>query len=113
MLSYSFNQIGIFAEYIMDVEEFTELYCENKDKPEMNCNGKCHLTDQLAENEGKKQTKDIQVSPEVILFYANATIQIETPIEFIVQENISYYFNTDLTEGIEYVIFHPPQHKTV
>lgn len=109
MLSYSFNQIGIFVEYIMDIEQFTELYCENKDKPELACNGKCHLADQLADNQEKKESKEIQVSPEVIMIFQNPTLDVETPIEFFIQENISYYFNTDLIEGIDYTIFHPPQ----
>ena len=109
MLSYSFNQIEIFAEYIMDIEQFTELYCENKDKPELKCNGKCHLTEQLAENEEQKQNKDIQVSPEILLFFADSKFEIEEHNGFYIEEDISYFFNTDLTEGIGYAVFHPPQ----
>lgn len=113
MLSYSFNQIGIVAEYIMDIEQFTELYCENKDKPELECNGKCHLANQLADNQEEKESKDIQVSPEIIMFLAEAKFEIQEKTVFHVEENISYYFNTDLTEGIINVIFQPPQIKTV
>jgi hypothetical protein len=113
MLSYSFNQIGIFAEYVMDIEQFTELYCENKDKPELKCNGKCHLADQLADNQEEKESKDIQVSPEILMFIAVANFEIEEHLDFYVEENISYYFNTDLTEGIGNVIFQPPQQKMV
>lgn len=113
MLSYSFNQIGIFVEYIMDIEQFTELYCENKDKPELKCNGKCHLADQLADNQEEKESKEVQVSPEVLMIFANPTMDIEIPAKFYVQESISYYFNTDLTEGIVNLIFHPPQQQMV
>ena len=109
MLSYVFNQMGVFAEYVMDIEQFTELYCENKDKPELKCNGKCHLKDQLADNQEEKESKDIHVSPEILLFLAEAKFEVEEGINFYVEENISYYFNTDLTEGISYAIFHPPQ----
>lgn len=113
MMSYSFNQIGIFAEYVMDIEQFTELYCENKDKPELECNGKCHLTEQLADNQEDKESKDIQVSPEILMFLAEAKFEIEEKTVFYVEENISYYFNTDLTEGMGNAIFQPPQTKTV
>lgn len=97
----------------MDIEQFTELYCENKDKPELKCNGKCHLADQLADNQEEKESKDIQVSPEILMFIAVANFEIEEHLDFYVEENISYYFNTDLTEGIGNVIFQPPQQKMV
>ncbi|PWH85778.1 hypothetical protein DIT68_06705 [Brumimicrobium oceani] len=113
MLSYSFNQIGIFAEYIMDIEQFTELYCENKDKPELKCNGKCHLSDQLADNQEEKESKEIHVSPEILMFLDEAIVEVQEKTEFHVEENISYYFNTDLTKGIVNPIFQPPQTKTV
>lgn len=97
----------------MDVEGFTELYCENKEKPEMQCNGKCHLADQLADNEEKKQTKEIQLSPEVLMIFANPALDIEKPIAFYIEEDINYYFNTDLTDGIADVVFQPPKAKIV
>lgn len=109
MLSYSFNQIGIFAEYIVDVETFTELYCENTDKPEMECNGKCHLTEQLAENEEQKHKKDIQSPPEVLLFYAKVNIEIEELLPFFVEKKTSFYYNTDLMEENAHGILQPPQ----
>jgi len=109
MLSYAFNQIGIFAEYIMDIEQFTELYCENKEKPELKCNGKCHLADQLADSQEEKQDTELQVTSEILLFFADVKLETEEYFNFYIEKNISYYFNTDLTEGIGYTIFHPPQ----
>jgi|SRR5690554_420839 len=109
MLSYSFNQIGIFAEYIMDVETFTELYCENTDKPEMECNGKCHLTKQLAENEEQKHDKDIQSPPEVLLFYAKVNIEIKELLPFFFEKKTSFYYNSNLNEGVAQDVLQPPQ----
>lgn len=109
MLSYSFNQLGIFIEYVMDIETFTELYCENKDKPEKQCNGKCHLVDQLAENEEQKQSKEIQSPPEVLLFCSTNQIEFVKANEFFVVRKSIFNFNTDLTDGIAHTIFHPPQ----
>lgn len=47
---------AIYAYYILDTSDFIERLCENKDKPKMNCNGKCYLSkmlqaDQQAEDE--------------------------------------------------------------
>jgi len=30
--------------YSVDNQNFTEAFCENKDKPEMKCNGKCQMS---------------------------------------------------------------------
>lgn len=109
LLSYSFNQIGIFAEYVMDIETFTELYCENTDKPELECNGKCHLADQLAENEEQKQDQELQSPPEILLFHAEEQIDIVKAQDFFVQKKTVFYFNQPLSAGKEKAIFHPPQ----
>lgn len=33
-----------YAYYILDTQGFIEKLCENKDKPAMNCDGKCYLS---------------------------------------------------------------------
>ena len=44
---YSLRLSVTFFHYAFFNETFTEMYCENIDKPEMNCNGKCHLMEEL------------------------------------------------------------------
>ena len=41
-----FNSLQVsltYAYYNLDTVSFIEKLCENKDKPELQCNGKCHL----------------------------------------------------------------------
>ncbi len=33
--------------YALNQKEITDLFCINKDKPEMKCNGQCHLMQEL------------------------------------------------------------------
>lgn len=40
--------IGYVAYYELNIDYIIETYCENKAKPQLKCNGKCHLADQLA-----------------------------------------------------------------
>lgn len=42
--------IGCFAYYELNIDYIIEKYCVNKEKPQLECNGKCHLTNQLALN---------------------------------------------------------------
>lgn len=37
-----------FLEYIIDYDYIVEVLCINKEEPELQCNGKCHLKKQLA-----------------------------------------------------------------
>lgn len=53
------------AEYVMNYDYIKNVLCENKDRPQLNCDGKCYLAKQLAaateQNEenpfGEKQSK--------------------------------------------------------
>ena len=42
--------IGYLAYYELNVDYIVEKYCVNKEKPVLQCNGKCHLATQLAIN---------------------------------------------------------------
>ncbi|EDP95466.1 hypothetical protein KAOT1_11101 [Kordia algicida OT-1] len=37
------------AYFQLNIDYIIETYCINKDKPQLECNGKCHLATQLAE----------------------------------------------------------------
>ena len=45
-----------YVEYTINYEYISEVLCENKELPELECNGKCHLAKQF-ENAGKKEQK--------------------------------------------------------
>lgn len=40
-------QVGYTTWFYANQLELTELFCENKDKPQMQCNGQCHLKKEL------------------------------------------------------------------
>ena len=45
-----------YAYYELDPIGFIEKLCENKDKPELECNGKCHLKKVAESNTENQQT---------------------------------------------------------
>ena len=58
-----------YAYYYLDTAGFIERLCENKDKPEMHCNGNCHLK-KVVENNTEDSTipfKDIDYK-EILLY---------------------------------------------
>ncbi|MGY0392828.1 hypothetical protein ACW5R3_09765 [Bizionia sp. KMM 8389] len=50
--------LGQVAYYELNVESIIQKYCVNKDKPELQCNGKCHLAKQLQIDEKSSDNSD-------------------------------------------------------
>lgn len=62
ILAFSWKLVAmvyIQIDFIVNQQEITAKLCENKEKPKLQCNGKCHLKKQLAkiENSEKKEDK--------------------------------------------------------
>ncbi|WP_302718289.1 hypothetical protein [Hymenobacter sp. BT770] len=47
MLLQTLGQEVLVVDYQLNKARITELYCVNKARPELHCNGKCHLAKQL------------------------------------------------------------------
>lgn len=102
------------VNYIVNYNYIVTVLCENKDKPEMQCNGKCHLTKELAKEAGAEDKNPLN----------NKTSKTEIP-QYIISENISEYTFASETEIISFrnigykpnlnsslftsKILHPPQ----
>lgn len=60
-------------EYVINYENIATVLCINKDKPEMHCNGKCHLMQELAKVSEKElpltPTKKHVLTETEVLFY--------------------------------------------
>lgn len=57
MKSYS------YVHYLVDYDNISENHCENKDKPELQCNGKCYLNKQIAIVDGVDIAKERAPAP--------------------------------------------------
>jgi hypothetical protein len=55
MLLQSFGRELLVLDYELNKAQVTELYCVNKARPQLHCNGKCHLARQLRKTEGSDQ----------------------------------------------------------
>ena len=103
-----------FIEYELNKKYIAEVLCENKDKPEMHCNGKCHLKKQLKKaNSAPEQQQQEQpqaplplksdpvvtvlLLPDKYNFYGQKCIKIIIP--YIIHYNFEFVSS----------IFHPPK----
>lgn len=72
----TFSQWGMIAYYQINKAYITRVLCENRDKPQLHCNGKCYLAKKLKEQQEKqdKQTSDrVQNIPVLQLFSSPIT----------------------------------------
>lgn len=79
--SINFKSI-ITIDYILNSTEITELFCVNKEKPELQCNGKCHLAKQLVKAE--KEENEMPFSNQSLAYQLDLTsILTHTLVNFI------------------------------
>ena len=99
-------------EYVINYDYITKVLCENKAKPQMNCNGKCHLMKELAkasENERPISSDKKSITQEFeILFLENlqsyriCSIFFCDKLKFITNySNLYFHLNSDS-------VFRPP-----
>ena len=72
----TFSQWGTIAYYQINKAYITRVLCENRDKPQLHCNGKCYLAKKLKAQQEKqdKQTSDrVQNIPALQLFASPIT----------------------------------------
>ncbi|WP_404986280.1 hypothetical protein ACI513_03995 [Chryseobacterium sp. M5] len=93
--------------YIVNYEYIVENLCENKDKPELSCNGKCYLAKELSKTE-KQSTQTVAKVITIDIFVPNDILSFENRLEYIpFTEFISEYINLYSSRYI-FTIFHPP-----
>ncbi len=95
-------------DYVVNHDYIVEFLCINQDKPELNCDGKCYLMQQLeAQKEEKKQNLpaiDLQEYP--IGFVSFVAIVAVSDAPKILKKTISYSNQYSFLTSYSY--FHPP-----
>jgi len=98
------------VNFYMNQNEIIEEFCENKAKPELNCNGNCHLSKELnkqVDNVSCQEKNQLSLS----VFLPNAYndiygIELKHP-EF--KKNYNWYYKNDYYYLLLDTILHPPQ----
>ncbi len=98
-------------DYIINYDFIATELCENTGSPELECNGKCHLKSELA-NEAKKDTTDSNkkkyntLSLDILFYQNSIQYSLRTIKQFnekVLNQYNCIYFRIHITS-----IFHPP-----
>lgn len=100
----------IQAHFYLDREQITALYCVNKDKPKLACDGKCELGKRLSAAKNQQENGEEITLEELSLVYVpegSKPIQL-SPLDPILPEYLIHYGNLRISEPNR-DFFHPPQ----
>ncbi|WP_245539779.1 hypothetical protein [Psychroflexus tropicus] len=81
--------------YVAFTDNFIENYCENKDQPELECDGKCYLSDVLDRKE-PETPKNASVFLESELIFTTVDFESDLIIAAIPYVKTTPYFHTSL-----------------
>jgi hypothetical protein len=100
-------KIGLIGYYSVNIEYIIAELCENKDKPELNCKGKCYLKKKMGEaDKAEKQSAEIFKQIEFPVFIPHVNLSIDP--KYILIENTIAEFKNLYSHTPGYKIFHPP-----
>lgn len=93
--------------YLVDTEDFVELFCENKEMPELECNGKCELSKMANQDDQKPERTSL------IDNLQNEWVYYVTPIKWSIfslksQINNGFNYQNHYLYLYSQPITHPP-----
>ena len=99
MLFNQFYNSVVWIRYELNMDEITELFCINKDKPELMCNGKCHVSKELIEVDLFPQSSETPLTealylPSLKLYMAVAEVKLNAKFNIVL--NLTYTSKSSL-----------------
>ena len=106
------SQWGIIAHYQLNKAYITRVLCENRDKPQLHCDGQCYLSKQLKarqDKQDKETTERVQNTPILQLFYqANLPFLFRSAWILLLPAQVFVYHATSYGATLT-SLFRPPK----
>jgi hypothetical protein len=78
VLLHPMNQALILVNYNLNHDYIVESFCINKAKPEMKCEGKCHLRKELKKNdEQQKEPKNLKEFSQLVFCFCHSDYNLD------------------------------------
>ncbi|WP_024770299.1 hypothetical protein [Aquimarina macrocephali] len=106
-------EISTVLYYQLNIDTIVEKYCVNKERPRLNCNGKCYLMSQMkAKTQPSKENSDTTIITEAFipLFFQENTIQIKNTNPFVSESTQNWKLKNCRLKTISKDIDHPPEY---
>ena len=105
-------KVGIVVNYIFQYERYATELCENLDQPELECNGKCQMMEELNKVEQRNETApELPVLAKIIELGFCTYFSSIFDLSFF-KNTIAARFNlleVSVLQGVHTDIFQPPR----
>jgi len=109
ILLQTFNQAVIVGQYYANKDYIAKYLCENRNKPQLHCEGKCCLKKKLAkESKDQLPSSKNQRNKEVVNLYCT---DIRSEMQYGTYSSVDKEFlnyNDMLTISYQHSVFRPP-----
>jgi hypothetical protein len=103
-----FAQGMVVLHYYFNKTYIAQNLCENRDRPTLNCDGKCVLAKKLAAQEKEQQNSGIHFTEKFeVVYFDNNFIELPLPLCMVLQITAGDYHSKPLSKGF-ISIFQPP-----
>lgn len=114
MFIYSINFKSVITfNYFVNQAEIIELFCINKEKPKLQCNGKCHLMQEMNKVEENKDDapfsqSNLTYNLEINLSFSETAFDFSVPLN--PKKDTKYLITTEvISEGFYSILSPPPR----
>ncbi|GAA4307673.1 hypothetical protein GCM10023149_01280 [Mucilaginibacter gynuensis] len=108
LLISNFTRLFVYAGYELNKKYIAATLCENRDKPQMHCNGRCYLAKKIKQAEEKEKSQERESQKN---HFQEAFVNTGTRFNFtakLLQEINSPYLSVALPQHAA-TIFQPPR----
>ncbi len=109
-------EISTVLYYQFNIDTIVEKYCVNKERPRLQCNGKCYLMNQMktSKQSSPENGERIVISESFIpLFFQSSTLQIIHTDLVVIENSNNWTIKHMYSSAISKDIDHPPQDQLV
>ena len=103
---------GTVAYFNINRNYIARVLCENRDRPQLNCNGKCYLAKKLKQQQDKKDketTERVSNTPVAHLFFLSASHFLFISSSFLQKTKLLFGYLVCIYSAPVYGILRPPQ----
>jgi len=102
-------KFSMVVNYYTHLDYYKTELCENQDKPELQCNGTCHLKKEIAEDTNQEQEKPVElINVEISAFTLNTSSVVSFNLFEVVSKKL-FSYSQSIIELPKSVLFSPPE----
>jgi len=108
VVSVNYSRLFVYAGFKLNQNYIATRLCENRDKPQLHCNGRCYLMKKIRQAEEKQNNAEREAQKNLL---QEAWCKTHSPVKFytkLLQVIINPYQQAAPQKGYN-TIFRPPQ----